>query len=695
MMLWTVMAWAKPFAFPTSESDYSKFYPTAYYDHDGSSGLEDWACGNTTYNGHSGNDFGVGSWSGMDDGRDITAAAPGVVVSTHDGEYDRCSTGDCGTSNSVYIEHSDGTESYYLHMRTWTVQVTVGETVLCGQKIGEVGSSGNSTGPHVHFGVLTSSGSVTDAFSGNCSSSSGYWVSQGSYEALPSRSCDPSAPKYISDAVMAALVTDQRNSTDINGDGLADFCGRANSGMMCGLGASTGFGERITTTLGAGDGVFETSPAYYSTFRWGDINGDRLDDLCLRNTESYNCYLSTGIGFSETPVAGAPDWSDARGFDDPDQYSTLRMLDINGDGRMDLCARSADGLECTLSTPTGFAPLFEAIDLSDARGWGDLSNAPTIRAGDINGDGRDDLCARADAKVICYFSTGTGFEETYIDGPAWSDSADWNMATHYNTFQVADINGDGLADLFGRSVSGVVFALSNGTGFEAEKAGPTWKDSSGWSDQDNSYTLRLGDIDGDGDLDLCGRANAAIYCAFWEGEGFSSGAATTVTWDDSHGWDDIDNYASIQLADQNGDGRADICGRGSDGISCALSEGTTFGATFVGDWGADASGWNQNDNWLPVMIAGPRSRGCLDGDGDQACDDVDGCPEDPNKIAPESCGCGAAEDCNDPQADDSGQSVSVLPGAVVPMDGIGCQTVPHMGGVFLGILALARRRSTR
>ena len=83
---------AQDYRFPTSGEDYGHFYPTAYLDQGGTT---DWNCGGITYSGHGGSDFGGGSWTGMDEGRDIVAAAAGTVVDTHDGESDRGSTGDC------------------------------------------------------------------------------------------------------------------------------------------------------------------------------------------------------------------------------------------------------------------------------------------------------------------------------------------------------------------------------------------------------------------------------------------------------------------------------------------------------------------------------------------------------------------------------------------------------------------------
>ena len=58
-----------------------------------------------------------------------------------------------GFGNYVIIDHGDGVYSYYAHMYADTITVFAGDTVEQGQVIGKVGTSGNSTGPHLHFEI--------------------------------------------------------------------------------------------------------------------------------------------------------------------------------------------------------------------------------------------------------------------------------------------------------------------------------------------------------------------------------------------------------------------------------------------------------------------------------------------------------------------------------------------------------------
>lgn len=174
----------------------TRCYVTAYYDLNRGSGVRDFACGARTYNQHTGTDIGVGGFAGMDAGRPVLAAAAGTVIAAHDGEFDRCTTGNCGTANYVKIRHADGKITLYWHLKKWSVKVKVGQTVACGQQIGLVGSSGTSTGPHLHFGVQHPTWGIDDPFkgTGSCGGSVSWWVNQGAYRSLPGAVCQGGNP---------------------------------------------------------------------------------------------------------------------------------------------------------------------------------------------------------------------------------------------------------------------------------------------------------------------------------------------------------------------------------------------------------------------------------------------------------------------------------------------------------------------
>lgn len=94
---------------------------------------------------HQGIDFSAGT------GAQIYAVASGTVVET--------STSAGGYGKLTRIDHGDGYVSWYGHQSAF--QVSVGAKVSAGQKIGLVGSTGASTGAHLHLGI-TKNGSFID-----------------------------------------------------------------------------------------------------------------------------------------------------------------------------------------------------------------------------------------------------------------------------------------------------------------------------------------------------------------------------------------------------------------------------------------------------------------------------------------------------------------------------------------------------
>ncbi len=119
--------------------------------------LRDYRGGQFTYDldsgGHDAIDLGPGVFSVMDAGMPVIAAAAGTVVEINDGEFDRRTSFSNGNvpANYVIVDLGNGWKTLYWHMRRDSVSVRIGDAVQAGDFLGFAGSSGFSTGPHVHF----------------------------------------------------------------------------------------------------------------------------------------------------------------------------------------------------------------------------------------------------------------------------------------------------------------------------------------------------------------------------------------------------------------------------------------------------------------------------------------------------------------------------------------------------------------
>lgn len=164
---------------------------SAFVDHDPVIGqLKDYMCGTRSYDltsghNHTGTDFFPTPflWNKMDNNHvAIIAAAPGTIVYKQDGNYDRNCAMSSTPWNAVYIQHADGSVAWYGHMKNGSVTTkAVGDSVNAGERLGFIGSSGGSTGPHLHFELHDPASQIIDPYSGPCNNIPSWWSAQRPY----------------------------------------------------------------------------------------------------------------------------------------------------------------------------------------------------------------------------------------------------------------------------------------------------------------------------------------------------------------------------------------------------------------------------------------------------------------------------------------------------------------------------------
>ncbi|MBK9959871.1 MAG: peptidoglycan DD-metalloendopeptidase family protein [Saprospiraceae bacterium] len=150
---------------------------------------------------------------------EVIASAPGILIDKHDGEFDKNCAGVSSSAkvNYAVIQHADGSRAIYFHMKSGKITTkAIGENIAAGEKIGIVGSSGNSSGPHLHFEIWAGStvSILVDPFAGNCNvkNAQSWWNTQKIYK-------DPElihASVHTTDVVIPACpTTETPNQTEV------------------------------------------------------------------------------------------------------------------------------------------------------------------------------------------------------------------------------------------------------------------------------------------------------------------------------------------------------------------------------------------------------------------------------------------------------------------------------------------------
>jgi hypothetical protein len=324
---------------------------------------------------------------------------------------------------------------------------------------------------------------------------------------------------------------------DLDGDGDSDVCIRRSDGVYCatnnGANSFTGYSRRLQGFRNS-DGYGDETMG--STLQLADVDGDNKADLCARGDNGIYCAKNTGTGAAfnlPSKRTQGDDFGFFAGYSlDDTYYASIRFADVNHDNKLDVCGRNSAGIECATNNGSGvFAVVSqrENVEFSDGLGWIDSPSGTTMQYADIDGDGYQDVCGRGGDGMICMLGTGVvavnqGFERAHV----WSNTGDfsddqgWNgNPAYYGSIRLGDINGDGRADVCGRNASGVVCALSTGQAFAPARpvipADP-FSDAN-YGGVASGASLALLKLDGDTHKDVCLRgtlspaAGTGLRCA--------------------------------------------------------------------------------------------------------------------------------------------------------------------------------------
>lgn len=166
--------------------------------------------------------------------------------------------------------------------------------------------------------------------------------------------------------------------------------------------------------------------------------------------------------------------------------------------------------------------------------------------------------------------------------PFWGDAAHWNWYEYYETIQAgrrqscktvqnADIDGDGRDELIARGPQGILAARYDAmTGQWLQLPdGPVLSDAGGFGSPQYHETLQTADIDGDGKAELLVRDSGGIAVFQFDPVNLVwNELPRGPGWSDAANWDAADRYQTIQCGDVDRDGQDELVGR--DGAAIEL-----------------------------------------------------------------------------------------------------------------------------
>ncbi len=243
--------------------------------------------------------------------------------------------------------------------------------------------------------------------------------------------------------------------------------------------------------------------------------------------------------------------------------------DVNGDGRPDLLAGSADSLVYCLS---GGGPEY-AREIWSCRTLGAITDVEAI--GDVNADGYPDAVAGSRDNLVHCISGKPADEGLEL----WTRA---DSAVIHSVAALGDINGDQIGDVVVGTAMNNMICMS---GAAAQQGKILWQYG---SDADFWNVSAMPDLNGDGKNDCAGSCDNFIYCFSGAGvaQGQQGGSAAKAIW--TSPYDAGARVWSIAtIADVNGDSKADLLlGSNMDRVECIS------GATGKNIWsfstGADA-----------------------------------------------------------------------------------------------------------
>ncbi|EJO9866296.1 TPA: RHS repeat-associated core domain-containing protein [Vibrio vulnificus] len=280
-----------------------------------------------------------------------------------------------------------------------------------------------------------------------------------------------------------------------------------------------------------------------------------------------------------------------------EKYAVREFADIDGNGIPDFVGFAKDGVYVAFGEVGGTYSAPQKLVrgyVEETGGW-NVASHPRMLS-DVNGDGKADIVGFANAGIYVSLSEGKTFKQGTLWSNAYGASGGWTVQAHER--MLADVNGDGFNDVVGFAHQGVYVSLSDGKTFSEPKLWISqFGNNQGWS---NTYHIRtVADINGDGMADVVGFSHQGVNIALSTGNSFVDQGKDSLWLEGfgySQGW--TKEHHIRQVKDVNGDGLADIIGFSHSGVKVSLSTGISLsGESLWSDhFGYAAGGWRLGDH---------------------------------------------------------------------------------------------------
>ena len=308
-----------------------------------------------------------------------------------------------------------------------------------------------------------------------------------------------------------------------------------------------------------------------------DVNGDGFGDIVGFGQAGVLVSYGSASGTFSNAALVVDNFGQSAGWSSDDLFHR-ELADVNSDGRADIIGFGQAGTLVSLARADGTfgAPTFAIADFGTAQGWS-TQDSFARTTGDVNGDGKADIIGFGQAGTLVALGNGDGtFQTARFAANNFGVAQGWSSDTSFHR-SVADVNGDGKADLIGFGVAGTYVALSNGDGTfqDARLALTNFGANQGWTSND-LYARGVADINHDGVADIIGFGQAGTLVAYGNGDGtFSTASFDLANFGQAQGWSSDATYHR-EIADINHDGLADIVGFGYAGVLVGLNQGVSL-----------------------------------------------------------------------------------------------------------------------